>query len=216
MAKNRNNNLTNRHKIICGQSGSGKTTFVTQCQALKKAKRVLYWDPYHDHKCTKRFDNIKDFTRFLSGAIGRGVGFKCALSVDAPPHEMCKLLEKFYDIAWLIADGTKDTYLIVEEIADGYDTIAKAKDRGGQVFRAGRSFGLIIYALTQSVSEVPKTVVKQCGTKVVFRHDDNNDMKRAADLAGHRTGDISGLQVGEYYIKSSGMINGELKRTRKL
>jgi len=216
MARNRNNTLPNRHRIICGQSGGGKTTFVIQDPVVKSAKRILFWDPYHDHECSKRFDNAVDFKRFLSGALRRGKGFKAALSIEAPPEVMCEKLTEFYDIAWLIADGEKETVLVVEEIADGYDTIAKAKGRGGQVFRAGRSYGLIIYALTQSVSEIPKTIVKQCGAKVVFFHNDYSDLKRAGELAGQPPDEIRGLQIGEYFIRDGAEMEGRKLRTKKL
>jgi energy-coupling factor transporter ATP-binding protein EcfA2 len=216
MAKNRNNTLANEHHLICGQSGSGKTTFVRQDADLKASKRVLFWDPYHDHDCPKRFDNAVDFKRFLAGALRRGIGFRVALSIEAPPEVMCQKLDEFYDIAWMIADGNKKTCLVVEEIADGYDTIAKAKGRGGQVFRAGRSFGLKIYALTQSVSEIPKTIVKQCGSKVVFYHNDYSDLKRAGELAGQPPDEICGLQTGEYFIRQAGALAGEKRRTKKL
>jgi len=187
-----------------------------QLKTLKQAKKIIYWDPYHDHVAKERFDNVPDFMRCLSGHLKRGTGFSIALSVDKPPELLCIDLEKFCDIAWQIADGNKIVYVVIEEVADAFDTTGKAKGRSGQIFRAGRSFGLIIFATTQSVSEIPKTLVKQCGTKVVFYHNDYSDIPRAAQLAGHRPDDITALQVGQYYIRSNRMLSGELKRTRKL
>lgn len=216
MPRNRNNTLSNKHYLICGQSGGGKSTFIQQNAVLQKAKRLLIWDPYHDHACTHRFTTVAAFKRHLSGALRAKKGFRAALSINADPKIMCKKLTEFYDIAWLIADGKNLTYLIVEEIADGYTSIGKAQGRGGQVFRAGRSFGLVIYALTQSTAEIPKTIVKQCGTKVVFYHDMESDLKRAAELVGRRPEDIGNLKIGEHYIRHSGIKESVLKRTRKL
>ncbi len=218
MAINRNNELSNRHILACGQSGCGKTTFVSQHPEVKSAKRILFWDPYGDYNVAKRFETLKELKRFISGNLRKGLGFKAALSVSDSftPDEVCDAYIAFLDFVWQIADGNKDTVLVLEEIADAYDTVAKARGRGGQVFRAGRSFGLINICMTQSTAEIPKTVVKQCGTKAVFFHEEINDIKRAAVLAGVTPDEITALKVGEYYLKSPGEITGKLCRTKKL
>ncbi len=218
MAQNQNNHLPNNHALICGQSGGGKTTFVLQHKELKRAKRVIYWDPYSEFACKNRVKTARELRGYLSGALRGKTGFKVAMSVgkNVKPEEMTLLITNFFDEVWRIADGNHLTYVVVEELSDAFDTVAKAHGRSGQVFRAGRKFGLALFALTQSCAEIPKTIVKQCGTKVVFYHDEPNDVKRAAEIAWRTPDEVRGLIVGQHFIRLPGMKDSELRRTRKL
>ena len=215
MAQNQNNSLPNRLHFVSGQSGSGKTCYVLQHPVVKKARKLLFWDPYLDYEVRNRFDNIDDLKRYLTACIRRGTGFNAAYSIKDPsPERCCEHLQTFCQLLWDIADGNDEIVAILEEIADGYGTIAKAVGPGGQIFRAGRKFGLIIFALAQSPPEVPKTIVKQCKYKAIFFHDYLPDMKRAGELSGYTSHDIGLLQVGEYYLRESGQLIGVKNRTK--
>lgn len=156
MPINPNENHKNRHTLAIGISGSGKTYFLQNHPWLKKSGvRLIIWDPYETHKVSYA-KTFKQFGRNLAGAISSGRGFKIGLSVNPTLANF----EQFCRMVWTAADGNKETFVIVEELADVAKS-GKASPFWGQMVRIGRKFGLVLMPVTQRPQEVDKTIFTQ-------------------------------------------------------
>jgi hypothetical protein len=156
MAIRPNEDLENRHILVIGQSGSGKTYWLKAHPWTKGAyKRVIIWDPYESHKAHYA-KSLPQFGRMLSGALKSKKGFRVGLSIHPDPAAF----EQFCRMVWAAADGSKETYVIVEELGD-VSKPGKAGQNWGQLIRVGRKYGLILMPVTQRPQEIDKTLFTQ-------------------------------------------------------
>lgn len=161
MAINPNERHKNRHTLVIGQSGSGKTHWLSRHPWLReKGARLLVWDPYESHRVP--YFGRAAFARELGRAVASGKGFRLGLSVSPTPAAF----EWFCRAAWTAADGRYSTFLLVEELADVAKP-GKAAPAWGQLIRVGRKYGVVILAATQRPQEVEKTLFTQAQRKWV-------------------------------------------------
>ena len=157
MAINPNDDLKNRHTLVIGQSGSGKTYWLKRHKWLKgkRGKRVIIWDAYESHEAHYA-RSLSEFARMLAGAMRSGKGFRIGLAV----HPTQAAFEQFCRMVWAALDGSKETFVLVEELGDVAKP-GKASQNWGQLIRVGRKFGAILLPVTQRPQEIDKTLFTQ-------------------------------------------------------
>ena len=156
MAIHPNESKANRHCLVLGKSGSGKTYWLKHQPLLKRrGVRLLVWDPYESHDCAY-FRDRRQFARHVALAVKSGRGFRLGLSVHPDPEAF----EWFCRIAWAALDGRRDTVIMVEELGD-VSKPGKAGQNWGQLVRVGRKYGAILLAVSQRPQEIDKTLFTQ-------------------------------------------------------
>lgn len=168
--------LPNRHHVVVGASGSGKSSWLRSLPELAKARRFIAWDPDQDHKC-HHCTSRAEFARTLKGAVASGKPFRVGLCIDPTPANF----EFFCRCVWAIASADALVHCVVEELAD-VTTSGKASATWGQMIRRGRKYGLVLYAVTQRPAEIDKTTYSQCVNRWCGRLDNEIDAKRMAQL----------------------------------
>ena len=200
MAINPNPSKANRHTLIMATSGMGKTTLLKNQMMLRKT-RVIFWDPNLDHKATIRVKSLQQFySQLVSQAKSEKGHISIAVSID---RNQPVVFEKFCRVIWEVLDGNRDTVIVIEELANVSMTSHKAGPEFGRMIREGRKFGAVIYATTQRMQEIDKTIFTQVQTKIVGGHDirDAEFVSRYINIPAQ---DIYNLKIGEFYTKDLG------------
>ncbi|MDX1473491.1 MAG: hypothetical protein R3309_04930 [Reinekea sp.] len=198
MAKNENTSRPNRNTFVAAVSGGGKSQAARHVRENLRIKRVLAWDPDHDHQVSTRVTSIRALTEFLK-VHGDSSAFSVAYSGDDSPEAM----ELFCACAWAILDGNKETVVIIEEVADAMTTSGKALPNAGRLIRRIRKYGGVLIAVTQRPQEIPKTLFSQCNIKLIGQQD-TADVKRMAERVGVPVSEIENLQELEFWMKDTG------------
>lgn len=168
MAKNPNHGLENRHVSVVAQSGGGKSQLMRNDIVPKQGQRVLLWDVDFDHKAT-RFDDWGKFMKALNSAHKSGKPFRIAwVGEDSPT-----VFARFCDAAWRILDGSKDTWIVLEEMAD-----LNMKEDPPEFLRKlltrGRKYGAIVVVTTQRCQMVPKMLITQPKNRYYGQHEEQD------------------------------------------
>lgn len=191
-----NATLENRHHLLIGTSGSGKSH--TAKAAIAKAGRVLVWDPDEDYNLPRLY-SLGAFARAVAACIQQGKPLRFALTVDATAGNF----EQFCKIITRVMCASRPMVVVVEEVADVVNS-GKASHYWGIVARRGRKYGLTLYAVTQRPAECDKTIYSQTPYKWVGVLENEQDRKRLAGLIGVTVADLAGLHPHEAYYKRPG------------
>lgn len=186
--------LKNRHHLVIGTSGSGKTSWVRQ--QIGRAARVIAWDPDEDYSLP-RVRSLARLAHTLAMAGSKGV--KVAVTVNPTPERF----EAFARIVWAYACASRPCIVIAEEIAD-VTPPGKAGVYWGMVVRRGRKYGVQLFAVTQRPAECDKTIYSQAAYKWVGVLDNEMDRKRLAPLLSVSVDQIAALHPLEFYYKQPG------------
>lgn len=199
MAINQNTSHPNRNTLYLSCSGGGKSQAVYQNKEIPKSGvRLVLFDPDEDHPA-KRFYSLSEFKAALITAVKSGKGFRLAYSGDAG----VKQFEAWCKMVWLILDGTKTTYIIIEELATVTETVSKATKNFGILLNRGRKYGAVIHMTTQRGTEISKTAYIQAPIKYVGIQE-GADVDKMAQLCAMRTTQIKELKPLEYWRKQAG------------
>lgn len=177
MARNRNNRHSNRHTLVLGTSGSGKTRWLTKNREIADCARVVLWDPESDHRaihCQTR----AEFVRVLKAALQSGKKFRVAYE---PQHVTPDEFNWWCGVVWAVLDGNMETVAIVEEIADVV-MAGSAPVNWGFMTRKGRKYGLRIFVVSQRPQQVDKTAVGQCPYKFAGALETDLDRKAVGSI----------------------------------
>jgi len=159
MAKRPSDDIPNRHTLAMGQTGSGKTHFIKNHPWLKGAgKRVIFWDVYESHKGVHYSKTVPELARHLARAIRGGKGFKLGIGSAVDPTK--ENYQNFCRVVWEALDGNRETFIIIEELAD-VTGIGKARGAWGQLIRVGRKYGAVLIPTTQRPQDIDKTLFTQ-------------------------------------------------------
>ncbi len=164
------------HSIV-GNSRSGKTAYTMA--KIRSSKRLLVWDPEGQFAISsgcKSFKTAKDLYLALKGNRG---GAKMSLSVDT---DLKGEFDLFCEIAFYFG-LLNISCTVVEELAD-VSSAGKAPERWGLLVRRGLKYGMDIYAMSQRIQEVDKTVFGNSSYNVLFRVDEGIDYKKAQEFMG--------------------------------
>lgn len=160
MAINPNPQHSPRHVFLCGTTGSGKSSFLRRLRDLDQFRRVILWDPDHDHAAAHYSTQVA-FKRAVMQGIASGDRFRVAYS---PASATAEEFEFWCAVLWAALDGNVPTAAIVEELADVTGS-GKAKAHWGQLSRKSRKYGGVIYSISQRPSEIDKTILNQSAFK---------------------------------------------------
>lgn len=177
MARNPNNQHANRHTLILGTSGSGKTRWLTKNREIAECKRVVLWDPEADHwalHCKTR----AEFVRALRAALVSGKKFRIAYE---PQNVTADEFNWWCGVVWSVLDGGAETVAIVEEIADVVKA-GSAPANWGFLTRKGRKYALRIFVVSQRPQQVDKTTVGQCPYKFAGALETDLDRKAVGGI----------------------------------
>ena len=168
MARNPNPALTNNHVFIAAKTGGGKSQLTRNNVIPKQGIRALFWDVDHDHKCT-RFTDRGAFMKAVNKADKDGKPFRIGWSGADDQDTFIW----FCSVAWAILDGSRETWVVAEEMADlemGQKTPPYLK----KLLVRGRKYGARVVTTTQRCQEVPKLLITQPRIRFIGRHDDND------------------------------------------
>lgn len=168
MARNPDTQRPNKHCWIGAKTGGGKSQLVRNELLPSRGVRALFWDIDYDHKC-QRFTNWGLFLAALKSADKSGKPFRIGWSGD----DSAATFEKFCRAAWAILDGQRETYIMLEEMADqGMGQTLPPYLKKLQV--RGRKYGAILLSTTQRCQEVPKAMITQAANRYIGVHEDQD------------------------------------------
>jgi len=168
MATNQNHDLENRHVFVAAKTGGGKSQLMRNQLIPRQGIRALFWDVDADHYCT-RYSNKGEFLRAVKAAIRKGGPFRIGWN----GADGAETFEWFCSVCWEVLNGQKDTWLIMEEMAD-LDMGQKMPPFLKKLLVRGRKYGAIVITTTQRCQDVPKMLVTQPANKYIGLHDSND------------------------------------------
>lgn len=196
MASNRDRidtSLPNRHIVLIGASGSGKSSYLRKLQEIRNAPRLLAWDPDADHKLV-HYRNVPELHKACAkagfGKIRAGLEMRPSM---ADFGQLC-------GIAFAMSHAKAPLVLLVEELA-GVTTPAKAAPEWHECATRGRKYGLIIAATSQRPQEIDKTILGQADTIWCGRLKTEKDARYMAGIMGVDPQSLIDLKPLEYFIK---------------
>ena len=143
----------NRHIIVCGGSGSGKSYFVRQKIKKINPDRLLIWDTADEYgELASKIDSInKLYDLLINNIKGR---YRLVISpTDKNYINFCKLC-----MAWSNADHG-DLMVVIEEGA-ATSRVGKSATGEFELITQGRKYGVIVCYVLQSLAEGSKTALK--------------------------------------------------------
>lgn len=185
--------LPNRHMVLIGASGSGKSSYLRKLPEIQKARRVLAWDPDADH----RLVHVHSVAGLHAACRKAGFG-PIRVGLTVPPS--MDAFGKFCGVAFAMAHGAAPLVVLVEELAD-VTTPAKAAPEWGELARRGRKYGAIIAATSQRPQEIDKTILGQADTIWCGRLKTEKDARYMAGIMGVDAKALMQLKPLEYFIK---------------
>lgn len=176
MAVNKNAAHKAQHTVIIGATGAGKSQAVKNL-IPRRMVRLVAFDPDDDHGC-HGYETLGKFARALKRADQSGKPFR----VSYTGGTTAKDFEAFCSMVWEILDGSKETYVILEEAAQFTQTSGPALDGLGNLMLRSRKYGGKIFTIGQRAAELPTTVRMNSAHKYVGVVEGMKDAKAAADL----------------------------------
>lgn len=176
MAINANTSHENRHIVVIGDTGAGKSQ-VLKNLIPKTGARVLAFDPDEDHK-VNHFQSGQAWAREVIKAAKSGKNYRLGWA-----GTNAKDFERFCRAVFDVLDGNHLTWLILEEAAEFCGTSGPARDGFGNLQRRARKYGGICCTVGQRAAELPTTARRQAAVKYIG-YVDQEDRKAAAALGG--------------------------------
>lgn len=211
MAINRNNKIENHHIALIGASGMGKTTGISQLDAIKNAETLIAFDPMGDHDVT-HYQNFDQFEQALIEALEtRG---KIRIGYN-PTNNNRAELEKVAQKVWAIADGNMKVVFLMEELSTCLKASGALDGKIGELFSAGRSYNVQLILSAQRTATIPKDITGNCAYTYFFAQTNLVDAESTAKQASRTPHEVLGLQKGEYFLFQSGKPGTVKKRTKK-
>lgn len=201
MAVNPDTSRPNRNTCYIACSGFGKSQAMGQNPEIPSSKaRVLLWDIDHDHKGVHIGDR-RAYVAALRGALLSGKGFRLAWDGECSPAAF----EWWCAVVWAVLDGSKLTYVLVEELADVSPSSGKASPMWGELNRKCRKYGGVLHWTTQRSQEISKTAYDQATIKYIGYPNDGAKVGHLIQLSGVGEASLMALQPLEFYRRETGV-----------
>lgn len=196
MASNPDTSLPNRHRLVLGATGAGKSQLIRELIPAKGV-RLLGWDTDDDHD-GYHFDNKASYARAVARALRSGKPFRLLWNGD----NSIATWEWWCSLVFAALDGRKTTEILVEELADVSPSAGKATPEFGQLIRRARKYGGVLTLATQRGTEISKTVYTQAAEFWIGRVEatDMPRMEKLTALPAKRIAAIENL----HYIRKKG------------
>lgn len=201
----------NRHTLIIGCSGSGKSQFLVGGKLVPEGQgvRLIMWDDVGRLK-GNYYRTRAGFLKALRAALVKGGGFRIGYGGPQTPEEF----EWWCSVCWAILDGKKTTYMVAEELAAVSPNAGRAPPMAGMLLNQSRKYGGIFIGTTQRPEEVSKTYFTQAGIKVIGQQNSPAMVRKAATWAGVTEQQIRDLQPLSFYRNEGGASGGQLVKVR--
>lgn len=177
--------------MYLARSGGGKSQFLKRVPA---EGRVLLWDKSHDHQA-RHYTSKAGYLAAVRDAISRNAkSFRLAYSGGTS----VECYEWWCGVVWAALDGRVRTTVIVEELSEVCQSIAKASPRAAVLLNQGRKYGLLFHGTSQKPQEISKTYYDQCPIKFIGPQVGPNINRFAREL-GVQPSEIAALRDLEAY-----------------
>lgn len=168
--------LPNRHHLLIGKSGCGKSSWLRQHRELNTARRLLAWDPDEDHQLDRRVRSIRDL-RDAVVAAGNGA-LRIALTLPSTAVNF----DLFCRVVWAAASCTRPTVVLVDEFQRAAPIDAKAPTWEGLCL-TGRKHGLALWAAANAPVGINRMIYRQAGHFWIGELVEAQDISLVADMA---------------------------------
>lgn len=196
MASNPDTSLDNRHRLVLGATGAGKSQLIRELIPAKGV-RLVGWDTDDDHD-GHHYASRAAYAKALAAALRSGRPFR--LLWNGPNDQ--KTWEWWCGLVFAALDGRYPTEILIEELADVSPSSGKATPAFGELIRRARKYNGRLTMATQRGTEVSKTVYTQAAEFWIGRQE-ATDLPRVSRLAAvteQRLGEIANL----HYIRKRG------------
>jgi DNA helicase HerA-like ATPase len=176
MASNPDTSLENRHRLVLGATGAGKSQLIRELIAAKGV-RLLGWDTDDDHQ-GHHYASRAAYATALGAAIRSGRPFRLLWN----GANDLKTWEWWCGLVFAALDGRHATEILIEELADVSPSSGKASPKFGELIRRARKYNGRLTMATQRGTEVSKTVYTQAAEFWIGRQE-TTDLPRVSRLA---------------------------------
>lgn len=192
--------LPNCHKLYVATSGGGKSSALKADLAASKPHRLVLWDPEGEYKASVRVQSVAALAAMLSGATRSGKRYSVAVQVRPSVDSF----ERFCRAVWAVACSTRPMSVVVEELADVTRSAGKASPVWGELIRRGRKYATTLHVVTQSPTEISKTVFRNVNAIWCGVCETEAERKRMAAHLDIGLEKMRALQPLEYFEKRLG------------
>lgn len=192
--------LPNRHSLFVATSGGGKSSAVKAILESQNPHRVVFWDPDGEYTARIRARSAGEFAKQLARATKSGKRYRIALEC----RPTVKNFERFCAAVWAVACSTRPMVVVVEELSDVTPSAGKASQAWGEVIRRSRKFAVTLLCVTQSPTEISKTVYRNVKYKwagIVETEAERGRMAKELDVSRRAISELSPLH---FYQKATG------------
>lgn len=187
MDRKPNPKLPNRHHLLIGRSGTGKSTLVKRAHA--KTKRLIVWDPQTEWDLPEA-SSIADLVERIRAAGNGALRIRYAVGHDPERFDL------FCRVVWGSASSSRMTDVLVEELP-AVATANKSPIAWKLACRSGRTFGLRLWATTQRPVALDQNFYTTAAYKTLFPIDGDDDIATVARLAGVQAEQYRALEYRE-------------------
>lgn len=196
MAFNPDTSLDNRHRLVLGATGAGKSQLIRELIPAKGV-RLLGWDTDEDH-IGHHYESRAAYARDVAKAVKSGRPFRL---LWAGANDL-KTWEWWCELVFVALDGRVATEILIEELADVSPSSGKATPKFGELIRRARKYNGGLTMATQRGTEISKTVYTQAAEFWIGRQEatDIPRMARLAAVSEQRLAAVAPL----HYIRKHG------------
>lgn len=174
--------MKNRHVLILGRSGTGKSTLLKQVLFSNQFPRLIILDISDEYEGEETsIDTLIDWV----------------LEERTPPQFSCRIVpDTEQDIRHLstLVLMIGHCVLVAEEMAD-YAQVEEFK----RLLRRGRRQGVQVLGISQRPADIPKTVTSQMPCTVCFWTDEPRDLEYVRQRwGGQAVDELRSLKAAEY------------------
>lgn len=175
---------------VFGATGTGKTAWIRQQLRAIKPRRLMVWDPKHDHTLADLGTPYTSWPDFVKACTGKAFQARYLMSHDHDPHEQ---FAAFCALAW--REG--NVVLFVDELAE-VTQASRAPGAWRKIVNVGRSYdngkkSISIIGASQTPTEVDKSFIGNCDLIHTGRLGNASAAKLFAQQWGISAAEISGL-----------------------
>lgn len=199
-----NTELKAEHVYICGNTGTGKSSYIKK--RIKTAPRVVVFDPddeYSELPGFVRVESAREFIKLLRTNPKNKQ--KIAFVADGP---------KAFAVWAKAVFNWGQCLAVAEEIAD-VTSPAKAPPDWGKLIRRGRKYGIVICAVTQRPAEADKTILSNAAiirTCALGRDADRVAVAREIQVSPEAIATMIPLDWMEFHRADLSLVKGNLRK----
>lgn len=144
---------------VFGATGTGKTAWTLQQLAAMKPRRLMVWDPKHDHTLNGLGTAYRDWPGFVRACTAKSFQARYLMSHDHDQHEQ---FAAFCALAWREGNAV----MFVDELAE-VTQASRAPAAWRKIVNVGRSYengtkSLSVIGVSQTPTEVDKSFLGNC------------------------------------------------------